>query len=598
MKRLALLLVLITSAADGQIVQNLDVRNIARTDGVIPVGDGTRFVGESGSTLRKSLGLATMLVVEGDSNSADSTDWPSKLATYSPWLARGELTNHATGGDFADEMTGQYATQAGASPPGASDIAYFFLMAGTVDIGSRTAAADIYADLQTLWAAAEADGFIVVAFTVLPADGWDAEQDAIQVALNALIRGDRTEYDYLVDGAAIAELADSTDTTYWNVDALHLNETGAGVLAAEVARVLRPSLKYDTEWFDNEQLPLGNSGVADSYFRFDGTDLDIYSAGHTTFLGGDSTQQQAGFGICTSASGVVGYIEAGAGLLIDIDDDNNGTGGYFAVRANNDTAQLFQVAESGTVSLPADNQKLALGAAGETDSYLTFSGLSLKYYTDRYHEFNTGDADYGVIVRSSGSDNYWAGLGANTGYAWFGYKTTIGGLGIFVNEDGTVSLPFDNQKLALGAAGADDLALYYDGTQGVIDSTGGLQINDTLDLAGTPAYDAITFGSADRGIGVSGTGDLVFWANASDVIAFGSDSRIGAKYVTIDIGNSRLDVDLDMDVDGPIEFIPDASATPSNNGDLVVEATSNTTLTFKLKGTDGTVRSGTLTLAP
>jgi hypothetical protein len=43
---------------------------------------------------------------------------------------------------------------------------------------------------------------------------------------------------------------------------------------------------------------------------------------------------------------------------------------------------------------------------------------------------------------------------------------------------------------------------------------------------------------------------------------------------------------------------PPASTTPASNGDYVVEATSNTTLTFKLKGTDGIVRTATLTLAP
>lgn len=42
---------------------------------------------------------------------------------------------------------------------------------------------------------------------------------------------------------------------------------------------------------------------------------------------------------------------------------------------------------------------------------------------------------------------------------------------------------------------------------------------------------------------------------------------------------------------------PSSSVTPANNGELMVEATSNTTLTFKLKGTDGTVRSGTITLS-
>ena len=42
---------------------------------------------------------------------------------------------------------------------------------------------------------------------------------------------------------------------------------------------------------------------------------------------------------------------------------------------------------------------------------------------------------------------------------------------------------------------------------------------------------------------------------------------------------------------------PAASVTPANKGDLVIEATSNTTLTFRYKGSDGTVRSGAITLA-
>lgn len=43
---------------------------------------------------------------------------------------------------------------------------------------------------------------------------------------------------------------------------------------------------------------------------------------------------------------------------------------------------------------------------------------------------------------------------------------------------------------------------------------------------------------------------------------------------------------------------PPASVNPADNGDLVFEATSNTTLTLKLKGTDGVVRSAAITLAP
>lgn len=62
---------------------------------------------------------------------------------------------------------------------------------------------------------------------------------------------------------------------------------------------------------------------------------------------------------------------------------------------------------------------------------------------------------------------------------------------------------------------------------------------------------------------------------------------------------------LSLKRDGTLEFLtgttpvfnPASSVTPANNGNLVIQATSNTSLTFKLKGSDGTVRSGSITLS-
>lgn len=72
----------------------------------------------------------------------------------------------------------------------------------------------------------------------------------------------------------------------------------------------------------------------------------------------------------------------------------------------------------------------------------------------------------------------------------------------------------------------------------------------------------------------------------------------------IQIGDGKEDLALDVRAaltaaaaDINVILAPAASATPTANGDLVVQATSNTSLTFKLKGTDGTVRSGSITLA-
>lgn len=63
------------------------------------------------------------------------------------------------------------------------------------------------------------------------------------------------------------------------------------------------------------------------------------------------------------------------------------------------------------------------------------------------------------------------------------------------------------------------------------------------------------------------------------------------------LGIGETAPDYKLDVNGTIGFTPGSSVTPVDNGDVVVEATNNTTLTFKLKGSDGTIRSGTLTLS-
>lgn len=54
-----------------------------------------------------------------------------------------------------------------------------------------------------------------------------------------------------------------------------------------------------------------------------------------------------------------------------------------------------------------------------------------------------------------------------------------------------------------------------------------------------------------------------------------------------------------QDLDTRIQALahPAASATPPSNGDLAIELTSDTTLTIKVKGSDGTIRSVALTLA-
>ncbi len=62
------------------------------------------------------------------------------------------------------------------------------------------------------------------------------------------------------------------------------------------------------------------------------------------------------------------------------------------------------------------------------------------------------------------------------------------------------------------------------------------------------------------------------------------------------VGISITSMDYKLHINGEFGFNPGSSVTPVNIGDVVIEATNDTTLTFKLKGSDGVVRSGTLTL--
>lgn len=48
---------------------------------------------------------------------------------------------------------------------------------------------------------------------------------------------------------------------------------------------------------------------------------------------------------------------------------------------------------------------------------------------------------------------------------------------------------------------------------------------------------------------------------------------------------------------GMFSVAPGSSVTPLNNGDISFQLTSDTSLTFKAKGSDGTVRSGSITLS-
>lgn len=93
---------------------------------------------------------------------------------------------------------------------------------------------------------------------------------------------------------------------------------------------------------------------------------------------------------------------------------------------------------------------------------------------------------------------------------------------------------------------------------------------------------------------MSGFNPDASWAPADGLVCFPSPTSDGeavpsSPYITWMDFTGRW-------VGGFARALP-ASSTPVNNGDLTMQLTSNTSLTFKVKGSDGTVRSGSIALA-
>jgi lysophospholipase L1-like esterase len=106
---------------------------------------------------------------------------------------------------------------------------------GTNDISSGRTEAQIEADIDSYISAVRAHdaGAIIIGCTIIARTSFNATQNALIVTINDHIKV-TADFDRVVDLAADARFSDGTDTTYYNADGIHLNDTGYGVVAGLV----------------------------------------------------------------------------------------------------------------------------------------------------------------------------------------------------------------------------------------------------------------------------------------------------------------------------------------------------------------------------
>ena len=171
------------------------------------------------------------LIIEGDSLSAEGIgiDYGLHLLNQPNWTGKFNKHNVAQGGEGIGQMLAEFPTQA---LPIAAERGrnYLFLWAGCNNIGQNYSAADTFAGLINYWLLARAAGFKVGAFTVLKAASDTSSIITECNKLNALIRANGDQYDWLIDVAALPTLANPSNTTYF-ADGVHLTSIGYNEVA-------------------------------------------------------------------------------------------------------------------------------------------------------------------------------------------------------------------------------------------------------------------------------------------------------------------------------------------------------------------------------
>lgn len=206
----------------------------------------------------------------------------------------------------------------------------------------------------------------------------------------------------------------------------------------------------------------------------------------------------------------------------------------------------------------------------------------------------TGNRNTAVGVHSlnyniTGSDNCATGYAAlikstANGNSAFGsyslgetvageYNTSFGYLGMQLNTSGSNNAAFGKSSLTKNTTGSNNTAIGMNSLANCQTGIGNVALG------------------ANSGYHETGSNKL-FIDNASRL------NEADARLKALIYGGFDASTDNQfLTFNAAITWRPKATVTPANNGELTFELTSNTSLTIKVKGSDGTVRSAVLTLS-
>ena len=147
-----------------------------------------------------------------------------------------------------------------------------------------------------------------------------------------------------------------------------------------------------------------------------------------------------------------------------------------------------------------------------------------------------------------------------------------------------------NKRPSAAQLSIGELGLNYDATTPGLffeDDAGGVRKIGPMEVSSSAPN------STAAGQTGNSTGELWLDNSSAHILKY----YTGTGWQDITLAGISIDGSENVTLAANLTWSPSSSVTPGSNGQLTVEATNDTTLTFKLKGSDGTVRSGTITLS-
>ena len=259
---------LATNAVDSTKAANLSPNDLAQTGastGQVLTWTGSKYAPRNASgsvdlsTIRDTLkdvygvrivaptsGLNNKIVVDGNSNATvTGNDYPTKLNTILGSTGAGyTLNNYAVAGQTTQQMSSDAAAQIDPQFDGSKT--NNFLVAWEVEndatVNTGLTAAQLTSNMNTYWAGRKTAGFTVIGSTVLNKLDFSQTNATLASRINAannLIAADTSNMSYFVDFRKNPWLSNSLSEVGFTSDKVHLNASGATVMAEAFARKIK-----------------------------------------------------------------------------------------------------------------------------------------------------------------------------------------------------------------------------------------------------------------------------------------------------------------------------------------------------------------------